>query len=100
MVLTYLIHFPGWPISGVNAARTALSPPKDFPAAAWIEFALSPTQIEKKRDALKHYGSQMLTMPHYLMSFVRANELFALGPAKAEQEPAISPCCERGKRRG
>jgi LmbE family N-acetylglucosaminyl deacetylase len=100
VVLTYLIHFPGWPVTGANAAGTALSPPKDFPTAAWIQFTLSPMQIEKKRAALKRYGSQMLAMPRYLMSFVRANELFALEPARAEQASAIGPCCERKKRRG
>jgi LmbE family N-acetylglucosaminyl deacetylase len=100
VVLTYLIHYPGWPVKGANAVNSALSPPKDFPTATWIEFALSPMQIEKKRAVLKYYGSQLLAMPGYLMRFVRANELFAVEPAGAEREQAISSCCERKKRRG
>ena len=78
-LLTFLVHYGGWPTEEVDNPRLPLHPPSQFPESAhtWLPLVLSPAELQAKRQALTQYQSQMLVMGQYLLSFVRSNELFA-----------------------
>ena len=86
-ILHYVIHYPQWP-SGERAAA-GFEPPVDPRTARWqwVSLALKPSEQRAKRHALDAYRSQMLVMPEFLRSFLRANELFIEG-----EPPLPIPC--------
>ncbi|MEN6437080.1 MAG: PIG-L family deacetylase [Syntrophobacter sp.] len=76
-VLTFLIHYFGWP---TDQEATGLEPPANFhkKETLWIPFPLKPEEVETKREAITLYHSQMEVMSRFLLSFARPNELFVL----------------------
>ncbi len=80
-VFPYLVHFPKWP----SPRRDNPSLPETEPAAldreiAWRQVPLSESETHAKRLALQAHKSQYGYAAHYLLSFVRANELFGNYP--------------------
>ncbi len=76
-VYPYLIHHKGWPKSHGYKPRLALSPPEVFnEEIRWFSSPLSSDAIDRKYAALKKHRSQYQSSARYLLSFVRANELF------------------------
>lgn len=102
-LLTFLVHFGNWwPMFGWNSVDSQLHLPQNFPEseATWRSLALSPQEIQTKRQALFQYHSQMLAMGQYLLSFVRTNELFAAEPQGIQEVPQqmLLPCCVKENR--
>ena len=87
---------------GKDSAAPQLHLPQQFPEseATWRSLALSPEEMQTKRQALLQYHSQMLVMAQYLLSFVRTNELFAAEPQGMQDVPQQRPwpCCPRENR--
>ncbi len=79
-VITFLIHFGQWPIAQGAGAGAHLNPPDGFPGngGRWVSFQLKPEEIQKKREAILQYRTQMLVMGRLLLSFARSNELYLL----------------------
>ena len=76
-VFPSLVHFQQWPQPrGLDEALTNDPPDALAQAAHWTSFALSPAESVKKLEALKKHWSQYEYSAKYLLSFVRANELF------------------------
>ena len=100
-LLTFLVHFGNWwPMLGRDSAEQQLHLPQPFPeaAATWRSLALSPMEVQTKRQALLQHHSQMLVMGQYLLSFVQTNELFAPEPQGMQDVPQQMPCCLRENR--
>jgi LmbE family N-acetylglucosaminyl deacetylase len=95
-LLTFLIHFGQWPIGEGAGTGARLSPPHGFAKneVIWMPFPLSPEETATKRQALLQYHSQMLAMGRYLLSFARANELFAWDSEGREVEKDKGRCCQ------
>jgi LmbE family N-acetylglucosaminyl deacetylase len=78
-VYPYLVHFAHWPVPrGFEPARPIL-PPASLGARTRIDWGIVPLseqQIHVKESALRAHRSQVASSGHYLLSFVRANELF------------------------
>jgi LmbE family N-acetylglucosaminyl deacetylase len=95
--LRYLIHFDQWPMKthSSNGSDMKLTLPANFPESAspWLPLPLTTAEINAKRNALLQYHSQMLVMGDYLLSFVRANELFSPAPQASEQAQEVQQCC-------
>ena len=82
-VYQYLIHTHQWPELKGYKPELALEPPSRLSRAEgieWISFKLRPEQVERKRQALLTYKSQMAYSRNFLLSFARANELFFQRP--------------------
>jgi LmbE family N-acetylglucosaminyl deacetylase len=77
-VYPYLIHCIGWPIPRHYHPELSLEPPEQFQDAQinWLEFSLTPGQLNKKYQAILSYKSQTESSAFYLLSFARKNELF------------------------
>ena len=89
----YLVHYKGWPAPRGLRAGEALAPPPLAPVAAWTSLPVPPSARARKRAALQAHATQYRYSADYLLSFVRANELFGdfpvLAPgASAPLEPA------------
>ena len=77
-IYPYLIHCVGWPIPRHYHPELSLEPPKQFLKSQinWLEFSLTPEQLNKKYQAILRYKSQTESSAFYLLSFARKNELF------------------------
>jgi len=75
-VLTYLVHYPGWPARRPPAFDRAL-PVGEVPDTVWTEAELSSEELAAKRAALAEYRSQLEVMDGFLHNFLCRNELFA-----------------------
>jgi LmbE family N-acetylglucosaminyl deacetylase len=76
-VYPYLVHFAHWPVPRGPLIARPLQPP--LPVANpvnWGIVPLSEPQVQVKETALRAHRSQMDVSKNYLLSFVRANELF------------------------
>jgi LmbE family N-acetylglucosaminyl deacetylase len=91
-ILTFLVHFRQWPMGSGAGTGARLNPPDGFPETDWLSLALSNEELANKRKSLMEYHTQMIVMGSYLMSFARANELFAIDQKKAEQGSAKMRC--------
>ncbi|MGD1018280.1 MAG: PIG-L family deacetylase [Verrucomicrobiia bacterium] len=81
-VYPYLVHFAHWPaLRGLQPARTMLPPAQLATSVDWNVVPLSPGQVHVKESALLAHRSQVDASGKYLLSFVRANELFGDFPA-------------------
>lgn len=78
-VLTYLVHWPGFPQPDGYFPRLALTPPANMPAVAgpFQPMPLTESVEMNDRRALLHYKTQLAIMRDILMSFIRRNALFA-----------------------
>jgi LmbE family N-acetylglucosaminyl deacetylase len=78
-VYPYLVHFAHWPLPrGLQTARSILPPASlgNETLINWGIVPLSEQQIHVKETALRAHRSQVESSGKYLLSFVRANELF------------------------
>jgi LmbE family N-acetylglucosaminyl deacetylase len=85
-VYPYLVHFAHWPLPrGLQPARPILPPASLGPGTLinWGIVPLSEQQIREKESALQAHRSQVESSGKYLLSFVRANELFGDFPPVA-----------------
>ena len=80
VVLTFVIHYDGWPVGQEARSGSSLEPPEGFPTHGrkWIYFDLKPREVSVKGKALLKYHSQMLIMNRFLLSFDKSDELFML----------------------
>jgi len=78
---TYLcvVHYRRWPSPRGFHPDKMLFPPErlDSLNLNWFIFKLNPVRIERKRRALMKFQSQIKYSRNYLLSFVRANEVFS-----------------------
>ncbi|HOW36460.1 MAG TPA: PIG-L family deacetylase [Candidatus Omnitrophota bacterium] len=76
-IYPYLIHRAHWPHPKGYRPEEALVPPEPLKEeVSWFVSPLSPEEISRKEAALKAHRSQYRSSEKYLLSFVRANELF------------------------
>ncbi len=78
MVMTYLVHYQGYPLLKNKNSNIYLLPPSALANRGkdWYTHALSPTEKARKQYALGKYTSQVRASGYYLNSFVRNNEIF------------------------
>jgi len=78
-VYLYLVHAQRWPTPRKFIPTRPLDPPKKIEAKKniqWIRQALKSEEVIRKKEALWQYKSQLAYSRNFLLSFVRANELF------------------------
>jgi LmbE family N-acetylglucosaminyl deacetylase len=76
-VYPYLVHFARWPVPrGLQPRRPILPPASMGTPINWGIVPLSEQQVLVKESALRAHRSQVESSGKYLLSFVRANELF------------------------
>ena len=76
-VLTYLVHYPSWPVLTGPAEDRRLVPIAGLAGTVWSEADLTPEELAAKRAALGEYKSQLEVMRGFLRSFAGENELLA-----------------------
>jgi LmbE family N-acetylglucosaminyl deacetylase len=74
-VLTYLVHYPAWPVTTAPDIDR-LRPLSGVPDSAWVETDLSPAELEAKKGALAEYRTQLEVMGGFLRNFLCRNELY------------------------
>jgi len=91
-VLPYLIHRARWPKPrGYEPGRWLLPPRALRTQIPWRHFRLGPGMIERKFTALRAHQTQFKASAHYLLSFVRPNELFGDFPVVTLHTSATPP---------
>lgn len=86
----YLVHAPHWPRPGGPNPGRPLVPPQVFRSRiAWSSLPVSPEENQKKRRAIEAHRSQCGYSSGYLLSFVRANEMFGDFPALVVAAPSF-----------
>jgi hypothetical protein len=90
---SYLVHKTGWPKAKKYLPAFELLPPDDFGTTdiIWNKIPLGDEEVRNKYKAMRAYKSQLSLGDSYLLSFVRANELFCEYPLidvkhKAQEE--------------
>ena len=89
----YLVHAHRWPRPVKFSPLSALSPPLSLPGGAskgkldWVLYPLAHDQIDKKKEAILRYESQVAYEKTFLLSFARANELFLEMPPEVWRSP-------------
>jgi len=88
--LTYLVHRPDFPVVRGLFPATSLVPPASLYAIYpdWLRWDLTPYQIIIKGEAIRAYKTQLPLLGRLMLSFVRANELFA--PVTSTALPTVS----------
>ncbi len=77
----YLVHFGRWPHPYHYHPELGLEPPAQLlDDGDWMSLPITPEQVQKKRDAILKNRTQLTTREYYLVSFARANEIFATIP--------------------
>ena len=74
----WIVHAPHWPAPRGYQPQLSLSPPALAAALQWESLPLSAAEQAHKLAALRDHRSQMQLTEPFMLSFVRANELFAL----------------------
>jgi LmbE family N-acetylglucosaminyl deacetylase len=74
----WIVHAPHWPQPRDYQPQLPLAPPPEAATLHWQQLPLSATERAHKLAALRAHRSQLRVMETFLLSFVRANELFAL----------------------
>jgi len=95
-VFTYLVHYRDYPDAGMWRKWVAASGIGSFNIAAkelsgsqWLDFAMTPEELSKKRLALNSYPSQMEVLGGLMRRFIRPVEIFGrLNPAQVIEVPA------------
>jgi LmbE family N-acetylglucosaminyl deacetylase len=73
----WIVHAPHWPAPRGYAPQRSLDPPAIAAALHWESLALNASEQAHKLAALRDQRSQMQVMEPFMLSFARANELFA-----------------------
>ncbi len=78
-VSLYVVHAHEWPQPKKYAPELALgSPtPSSWKEPTWDAYPLTQDETEKKQKAILRYTSQIAYKRNFLLSFARANEIFA-----------------------
>ena len=77
----YLVHFGRWPHPYHYHPELGLEPPAQLlDDGDWMSLPITPEQVQRKRDAILKNRTQLTTREYYLVSFARANEIFATIP--------------------
>jgi LmbE family N-acetylglucosaminyl deacetylase len=106
-LLEYLVHAPGWPEPAGLTPATGLRPPKALARDAgltWYRDVLTPHERLRLVASLLRHATQMRVMGPFLLSFVKANGLYASsaplvpGRAVCEPLPSRSPLGGRPRR--
>lgn len=84
-LFTFVIHHGVWPAPYGYNPQAALAPPATLmkTGSIWMQEPLDSSSRKAKKTALECYPSQLAFTPHYLRSFLRRNELFAVLPAQS-----------------
>jgi LmbE family N-acetylglucosaminyl deacetylase len=80
----WIVHAPHWPHPRRYQPQMSLAPPAVAAALHWQSLPLSADERAHKLAALRAHRSQTKLMESFMLSFVRANELFAI---PSEQAP-------------
>ncbi len=77
-VLTYLIHWPAWPMPLGLKTRLEQEPPPGLiqTERLWRQLRLTPPAIQAKQHTMTVYTSQMELIKPYMLAFVRSTETF------------------------
>ena len=74
----YLVHFGRWPRPYHYHPELGLEPPPQLlDDGDWMSFPITPEQTRTKREAIVQNRTELTTRQYYLVSFARANEIFA-----------------------
>jgi LmbE family N-acetylglucosaminyl deacetylase len=74
----YVIHFGFWPRPPHYHPDLLLEPPhRLLDDGDWLSLSLTPGQTQKKHDAILENRTELTTSEYALLSFARANEIFA-----------------------
>ena len=73
----WIVHAPRWPQPRRYDPQLPLAPPDSAAALQWQSLPLSGAERARKLAALRAHRSQIRLMEGFMLSFVRANELFA-----------------------
>jgi LmbE family N-acetylglucosaminyl deacetylase len=74
----WIVHAPHWPAPRGYAPQLSMAPPELAAALHWESLPLTAAEQAHKLAALRDHRSQMALTEAFMLSFVRANELFAL----------------------
>lgn len=86
-VYPYIIHAAKWPLPrGVHQELALNPPPENMFDVSWKKLELSAEEVEKKKEMIGSYKSQLTYAPSYLYSFDRKNELFGDCPVVSLSE--------------
>lgn len=75
----WIVHAPQWPAPRGYLPQRSLSPPASAANLQWQTFTLSAEERSHKLAAVRDHRSQMQLMSRFMLSFVRANELYTRG---------------------
>jgi len=80
--LLYIVHRGDWPAPKGMLPGKLLMPPAPLlhGMTTWVEQPLTAAEIARKEEAVRAYGTQITLMRRYLLSFVRASELYGKLP--------------------
>lgn len=97
-VITFVIHYNGWPVNQEARSGARLDPPDGFPVNGrkWISFGLTPREVSVKRQAILKYRSQMIMLSRFLLCFDKADELFIQDARPAAGARRIQVSCAEG----
>jgi LmbE family N-acetylglucosaminyl deacetylase len=74
----YVIHFGSWPRPYHYHPELVLEPPRQLlDDGEWLSLPLTPAQTQKKYEAILENRTQLTVSEYSLVSFARANEIFA-----------------------
>ena len=74
----YLVHFGRWPRPYHYHPELDLEPPPQLlDDGDWLSYPITGDQAQKKYEAILQNRTQLTTRQYYLVSFARANEIFA-----------------------
>jgi LmbE family N-acetylglucosaminyl deacetylase len=74
----YLVHFGRWPAPYHYHPEDELEPPTQLlDDGNWSTLPLTPEQAQKKYEAILQNHTQLTTRQYFLVSFARADEIFA-----------------------
>jgi LmbE family N-acetylglucosaminyl deacetylase len=79
----YLVHFGRWPRRYHYHPEEEFEPPRALlDVGDWKSQPLLPQQVQKKHDSILMNRTQLTTRQYFLVSFARANEIFAVLPVQ------------------
>ena len=92
-IYPYLVHFKRWPRRRGYRPTELLELPAPFKEGIlWWSHHLGPSDVERKRAAIRAHRSQYAVSAKYLLSFMRSNELFGdlpVVPLRAGPSPLL-----------
>jgi LmbE family N-acetylglucosaminyl deacetylase len=74
----YVVHFGRWPFPYHYHPELELEPPQQLlDYGDWLTLPLTPEQAQMKYEAILQNHTQLMTRHYFLVSFARADEVFA-----------------------